>query len=825
MAASALRRADDDPAARSVAHRTLSIAARERHDLVAARDAARVAAEIASDAGLDVLEGLARLTLASVLVASGAGIDALLELDRAEMLVDAHGMALLHMQRGTVLQRLDQLDEAVASFERAVVAARVVDDRLTEALTRVNRGVLHAYADRLPAAAEDLARAERLFAELDLELAGADACHNRGFVAAAMGDTAAALHLFQRARATYDRLGTSRPNALVDEAEALFDARLLEPAAAAAASAVGQLRGDGEAAHLAEALLLLAEVLEALRRNAESAAAASEAATLFEIQRRPRWSVLASAVALRLSGDATSAAVRAMAQRLSDAGWLDQAAAMHLFAAELAVAEGDRSAGLIDLDSLARARHRGPVRRRVHGWHALALARHLRGDEAGARRAATSGIRLVAESAAALAATDLRARAGDVALPLVDIGLASALGGREPRRVLLWAERWRAAGIAGGHTRLPDVPALADLRAVMRSLRVESLATYERAELDRRRRDLEHEIDRVTRSAPTSTAPASEDLDLRSLVADVGGRALVEFVAHRGALHRIVVGRGRVRLLEPASLAEIDREVRALRLAASRLALGTTHPGSELHASMAADRLDAILFSGVRLADDAVIVPTGVLHAVPWSLLPSLRGIAYSVAPSAALWTAAADVARLGWAHALVVNVGVGGGRDEANAVAAAYDDVRVLDDTSATTSAVLDALEWADVAHLAVHGSFRADNPLYSSLQLADGPLFVHDLDRLRHTPRVVVLSSCGTAQSDVAGGDELLGIAASFLRTKTSALISSTLAVADDAAPPFMTALHQALRRDSPAFALRSARLRVPGAAGIAFSCLGRG
>jgi CHAT domain-containing protein len=39
-----------------------------------------------------------------------------------------------------------------------------------------------------------------------------------------------------------------------------------------------------------------------------------------------------------------------------------------------------------------------------------------------------------------------------------------------------------------------------------------------------------------------------------------------------------------------------------------------------------------------------------------------------------------------------------------------------------------------AGQAHVAAHGVFRADSPMFSSLRLADGPLTVHDLERLRH-------------------------------------------------------------------------------------------
>ena len=54
----------------------------------------------------------------------------------------------------------------------------------------------------------------------------------------------------------------------------------------------------------------------------------------------------------------------------------------------------------------------------------------------------------------------------------------------------------------------------------------------------------------------------------------------------------------------------------------------------------------------------------------------------------------------------------------------------------SATAANVLAALDDAWLAHIAAHGTFRADNPMFSSLLLDDGPLTVHDFERLGRKP-----------------------------------------------------------------------------------------
>jgi CHAT domain-containing protein len=357
----------------------------------------------------------------------------------------------------------------------------------------------------------------------------------------------------------------------------------------------------------------------------------------------------------------------------------------------------------------------------------------------------------------------------------------------------------------------------------MRRLDDERLPAYRRAELDRRRRRLESEVDRQARGVGANEGDRAADLDVTQLIRALGERTLVEFVVHAGEVHPVAVDRRGVRMLRPAPLDALVREVRSLRMAASRLARPRPSEAMRAAAAAAARNLDELLLASADLAGEVVLVPTGALHAVPWPLLPSVAERVSTVAPSARLWLGA-DEGHVG-RRALVVAHGVPGGSSEAAAVAACYPSAQVLDGDTATTAAVLEALAGVDVAHLAVHATFRADHPRYSSLQLADGPLQVHDLDRLARTPPIVVLSACGAGQASVDAGDELLGLTASFLRSGTTSLVASTLPVADELAPPLMAAFHQALRTDRPAVALHRAGTHAPTHAGAAFTCFGRG
>ena len=124
------------------------------------------------------------------------------------------------------------------------------------------------------------------------------------------------------------------------------------------------------------------------------------------------------------------------------------------------------------------------------------------------------------------------------------------------------------------------------------------------------------------------------------------------------------------------------------------------------------------------------------------------------------------------------------------------YDEVTVLSDHEATAGQVLSALDGAWLAHIAAHGHFRADSPLFSSLRMHDGPLTVYDFEQLGRAPYRLVLSSCDSGVVAPVGADELLGLVSSLLPLGTAGIIASVVPLNDQAAVPVMVALHRHLR-----------------------------
>jgi hypothetical protein len=165
----------------------------------------------------------------------------------------------------------------------------------------------------------------------------------------------------------------------------------------------------------------------------------------------------------------------------------------------------------------------------------------------------------------------------------------------------------------------------------------------------------------------------------------------------------------------------------------------------------------------------------GILATVPWSALPCCAGRPVTVAPSATAWLAAPSrqSSDRGGAAALVAGPGNARGPAEVAATGALRPHTTVLSGVAATPAATLDSLNGAAVAHLAAHGHHHAQNPLFSTLDLAGGPLLGYDLQQLTNPPRMVVLSCCDLGLADVRPGDETLGMATALLAAVSSTVI----------------------------------------------------
>jgi CHAT domain-containing protein len=149
--------------------------------------------------------------------------------------------------------------------------------------------------------------------------------------------------------------------------------------------------------------------------------------------------------------------------------------------------------------------------------------------------------------------------------------------------------------------------------------------------------------------------------------------------------------------------------------------------------------------------------------------------------------------------------------REEIEAIAPLFRESEALLDARATVEALREGAPRADVLHLACHGQFRPDSPLFSSLRLGDGWLTVRDAYTLDFRGGLVALSACETGVSAVAPGDELIGLVRGFFSAGAPTLLLSLWTVDDEATAELMRDFYtHLLAGRRPAAALRAAQLR---------------
>ena len=66
-------------------------------------------------------------------------------------------------------------------------------------------------------------------------------------------------------------------------------------------------------------------------------------------------------------------------------------------------------------------------------------------------------------------------------------------------------------------------------------------------------------------------------------------------------------------------------------------------------------------------------------------------------------------------------------------------------------------------------------ENPLFAAVELADGPWFGYDIDRLASVPSTVVLSACELGRASVRSGEESVGMTAAWLHAGARTVVSA--------------------------------------------------
>ncbi|MFS8097125.1 CHAT domain-containing tetratricopeptide repeat protein [Lentzea alba] len=753
-----------------------------------------------------------RMKLAYALVQRGRAASALREVDRAIPVLGARARA----QRAVILYHLGRLDEAFQDYQSAERSLRRGTDRLSLQRVLMNRGILQAERHNFAAAVRDLQEADGIARAQGRDLVVGIIAENLGFAESQRGDVPAALAHLDRAEEIISRNGGQLAPVLEDRASLLLSVGLVGEALDHASQALAAYRREKRSLAVPQARLMLADASLLAADWTAAASHARAALRQFVRQGRDHHAAQARAVVVRaaLSSGAPcrvrDADLDLMVTLLHGRPAAVQA---HLDLAAVAQRRRQPARAVAFLELASRARSRGPASLRARGWYAEALLRSHTGSGS-ALAAVRRGLRILDENHASFVASDLRAHAATHRADLASLGLRIALDSGRPADVFEWAERGRC--LLHRPVRPPDDPELAALLPQLRStaLELSGASGAAVARLEHRLVDLERQIKNRSRQLRGVAGDPASPVRPSSL--DLGDRMLVEFIEVDGSLLALSVADGRLSLRTVGSVRSVAALLERVPFALRHLA---RRPRPDVLAFLrsTAAQLDALLLPDCDRP--LVVVPTGVLHDVPWSVLPSCAGKPVVVSPSATLWHAAATRVSRPRTFAALSGPGLPGALEEAQAVAEIHD---ITSPPDATVDDVLKALATASTVHLAAHGKLNPDNPLFSALALHDGPLVVYDVQRLEQVPETVIMAACDVGRSVVVSGNELLGLAATFLERGVSQLIASVVPVPDAETKELMIALHRRLRGGlSPAEALAEAQQSLDRPNG--FVCVG--
>ena len=796
----------------AVAHQAAGVVFRDFGDIGQAIEEFKKARRFARKAGDHDRESDVSASLAAALVLAGQSRRGLSILDA--LLEHCHGVPAgrILIRRAGVFYILGRNTEALRDARAAVDLLTGAGDLVWEARALHWRAAVYLAMGDIQRADRDYARAEALWVECAQQLEYADARYERGLAAHNRGDLPTALAHLDHAEALFDQLGVFQAEFFVNKCTVLLAAGLVHDALLEAKAAVARIERDhGSATRRAELVYSSALAAAATGDLGLAQERSEEALRLFRRQQRPWWAARAELTLLlcRFGEDMDRAAALLPAARrvTTRLDTMDYARAIdaHLLTGRIALTAGRRDEAARHLRIAANARHRGQLRTRGVGWLAQATWAEAEQRWRGMLAACDRGLALLDLHLQTLGATELRTLATVNGAQLADMALRHAVRRGDARLFLEWSERWRGTMLRVTPVRpSADSDLVADLAALRNvAARVDSAQDSRAAApaLERERRRLEAAVRQRVLHTPAIASDQAESFRTADLLGELGDTDLIELTDVDGQLHAVAVTGGRLHLVQ---VGPTQAAVHALAHALFALRREGTGRGTHrLDLAEIGRRLEVnLLGDSVRLlrGGSLVVVPTGKLHAVPWGLLPSLRERATAVTPSASAWLRARRAPRPDEDRVVLV----GGprlvtGDAEVRHLVRRYPDAMVLADGDATADRVMAAMDGAWLVHMAAHGTFRGDSPLFSAIELDDGPLTVYDLERLKQAPYRVVLSSCSSAIGVAVGADELLGLVSALISLGSAGVVASVVPVNDPATVPLMTALHDHLRAGS--------------------------
>lgn len=803
------------------------------------------------------------------------GQSALGRIDEALTAVDdpsGYGMVaakLLH-NCGFCYEQIGRYDDALTAYAAAESRYQALGMTEQEAHIVENRGAVLMALGRVGDALAAFDYAQQIYEEQGLDFYQAQTLINSGEAHLLLGNYMQSLQIFERAARLFDSLGNAvdRQILLRQMGDAYLSLNLHAEALDAYSRARSGLQVTGLTLHYALTLWGIGVVQIARDHLPEAQDALTEAAEIFrQLDNRPLRSalLLEQSRLLEITEGITAArnlAQQALAQ-VADSNWTVQKIYAYLRNADLSLPDTSlaepllvAAQQLVDTLELPQLRYRLQQR-----WGHLRL---LQGDDIAAQAHLEAAINEIERLRGTLVQERLRASfledkttayqdlmqlyisRGD----MESIRAAFAVAERAKSRVLV---DLMAGAIQSKLEIAGDNEIVLQLQTLERELNViyneilgsgdETLRGAGAIPLKARATELERAINHLRlrhslAQGERALSPAEQGLavdpglpeEMALLVYHAIGDEILAFLWHEGELHL---------LRRLSTLSQVQQRLQRLTVHWARLRID--HPFLNRHWSQLERSAQRILhefyvdlmepvialferMSPAHPVGKLAIVPHGLLHQLPFQALYDgqrylLERCAISYAPSATVLALCQHrtLRRDGLALAVAApDARIPAAAHEARQVARHlgrhFPDVRLLLNEEATLVSVTALASRCSRLHLACHGLFRSDNPLFSALKLHDGWLTAVNVSQLDLTGALITLSACESGRSQVVGGDEILGLVYAFLSAGAASLLVSQWLVQDEVTAQFMDQWYTELATATDlSEALRAAQLTM--------------
>jgi CHAT domain-containing protein len=784
--------------------------------------------------------------------------DALRYAERAREIFTRQGdrlrLARLDTNLGNIMFRQDRFEDALRLYRQSYDTFLEMGSPQDVGVLLKNMATLEIFLNDFQAALDIHRRARSFALEQQMPLLAAGADYNIAYVYYLRGEYTRSLEMYRAAREHCHALGDTYRGGLcdLDQSEMYLELNLSEEAAHLARRALIAFRQLGLGYESAKALTNLAIAASHHGNSALALVLFRNARELFEIEQNRAWMAIIDLYqALVIYGDKRLAEAQLLCERalefFSNSPLSAKAALSQLLLARIHLDAGRKAeAKAVCLKVLHRLEPAETPALIYQAYFVLGTIEEALGD----RKSATEAYHKAHEQLENLR-SHLKAEEMKIAFlkdklevyeSLVHMCVTGGGSVHDRESAFVYIEQaksrsladliaFRAADLpASTHSQQELVDRIGRLREELnwynRSIQLHERQTPNRRDprldtLDRGAREREQSLveamaDLRVQDQELANLQAAGSVDVeavRSVLPD--GAMLLQYYRVRDVFHACLLSRGGLDIVPLGPAPDVRRGLQLLRFQLSKFRFGADYvrtfqsqllDATRSHLQDFYDQLIRPIESRLH-AGHLIVAPHDFLHYLPFHALldgdvPLDARYSISYTPSASVFYLCHTRTRESGDGALVLGVPDPAAPHivrEVDAVASVFPGAEVYVGEAASYEVLRQRGSRARFVHIATHGSFRRDNPMFSSIHLGDSELSLFDLYQLRLPAELVTLSGCGTGLNVVVGGDELIGLKRGLLYAGANGVLLTLWDVHDQSTAAFMQLFYGRLRTDA--------------------------